>query len=315
MMTDEAIIEVTAGNGGNGAISFRREKYISHGGPDGGDGGDGGDIYFQCSENQDTLRDYLKQKSFHAGDGQPGGRNKRKGKDGKDLILNVPPGTLIKDATSGKIIADLTEKSQIIKIARGGRGGLGNVHFKSPTHQAPKEFQPGEKGEKKKLLLELQLIADVGLIGLPNAGKSTLLSVISNAAVKIAPYPFTTIEPVLGRVNYKGKLFTVADIPGLIKESSAGRGLGLKFLKHIKRTKILVHLIDATSENPKNDYQTIRTEMEKFDKELLKKKEIVVFSKIDLEQKTKSNFKYDIAISAKNLKNINKLLDLIIQNL
>jgi len=315
MLVDEAEILIKAGNGGNGAVSFRREKYISRGGPDGGDGGDGGDIIFKCSEDINTLSQYLRTKNYCAQDGNPGARKKRTGHDGNDLILNVPPGTIIYDGKSGKIISDLTKKGEGFIVARGGRGGLGNIHFKSATHQAPREFKPGEKGEQKFIRLELKLIADVGLVGLPNAGKSTLLSAISNAKPKIASYPFTTIEPILGKVSYKNIDFIVADIPGLIENASKGKGLGYKFLKHIGRTKIIIHLIDAGSLNVKKDYQTVRTELKNFRNNLENKKEIIVLNKIDSNYGLPTDFKYDVAISAKTRKNIEELLDLIVNNL
>ncbi len=313
MLVDEVKIQIKSGDGGDGAVSFRREKYISRGGPDGGDGGDGGNIIFKCSEDINTLSQYLRTKSFKAQDGQPGSGKKKKGKNGQDLILTIPPGTKIYDETNMNLIADFKYAGEEKVIAKGGKGGLGNVHFKSSTNQAPREFKSGQIGEKKLLFLVLQLIADVGLIGLPNSGKSTLLSAISNANPKTAPYPFTTTEPVLGKVSHKGKNFIVADIPGLIKGASKGKGLGYKFLKHIGRTKVLVHLVDASSDNPSKDYKTIRDELHAFDKMLTQKPEIIVINKIDLNTIAPEDFRFDVAISASKGKNINKLLDLIIE--
>lgn len=315
MLVDEAEISIKAGNGGDGAVSFRREKYINRGGPDGGDGGDGGDIIIKCSEDVNTLSQYSRTKYYCAQSGSAGAKKKKTGHGGDDLILNVPPGTIIYDGKSGKVITDFTKRNEIFTIIKGGKGGLGNVHFKSATHQTPREFKPGEKGKQMLIKLELKLIADVGLVGLPNAGKSTLLSAISNANPKVAPYPFTTTEPVLGKVLYKQKDFIVADIPGLIKDASKGRGLGYKFLKHIGRTKIIVHLIDASSPNIEGDYQTVRTELKNFKNNLENKKEIIVLNKIDNTTNFPSDFKYDVAISAITRKNINELLNLIIYNL
>lgn len=315
MLVDEALISVKAGNGGDGAVSFRREKYINKGGPDGGDGGDGGDVIFKCSEDVNTLTQYLRKKHYVAEDGGQGAKQKKTGRDGNDLILKVPVGTMIYDEQSGNLIHDFTTKNEMFTVAKGGKGGLGNVRFKSATHQTPKEFKPGEVVDKKILKLELKLIADVGLVGLPNAGKSTLLSVISNATPKIAPYPFTTTEPVLGKVSHKQKEFIVADIPGLIENASAGKGLGHKFLKHIGRTKIIVHVVDANSPDPKKDYQTVRDELKNYQGDLENLKEITTMSKTDTATKLPADLKYDVAISAVDRTNIDKLLDLIIENL
>ena len=315
MLVDEALVLVKAGNGGNGAVSFRREKYINRGGPDGGDGGDGGDVIFKCSEDVNTLTQYLRKKHYVAKDGGQGAKQKKTGRDGDDLVLEVPVGTVIYDGKSGDLIHDFTTKNEVFTVAEGGRGGLGNVHFKSATHQTPKEFKPGEIVSEKLLKLELKLIADVGLVGLPNAGKSTLLSVISNATPKIASYPFTTTEPVLGKVSHKQKEFVVADIPGLIKDASAGKGLGHKFLKHIGRTKMIVHVLDATSPDPKKDYQIIRDELKNYQGNLEGLKEIVAINKTDIATNLPTDLKYDVAISAVNRTNTGKLLDLIIKNL
>lgn len=237
------------------------------------------------------------------------------GKNGSDLVLYVPPGTIIKDGRSGRVIADLVKKGQLKIVAKGGRGGLGNTRFKSSTHQTPREFKPGAKGEKKEITLELAMIADVGLVGLPNSGKSTLLAVVSNAKPKVAPYPFTTLEPVLGKIRYKSKSFIIADIPGLIEGASSGKGLGHKFLRHIGRTKLIIHLLSADSSDFQKDYITVRTELKNFQQGLENKKELVVISKCDLGFKKSKNFKYDLEISAQTNKNISQLLDLIVQNL
>ena len=315
MLVDEAKIHIKAGRGGDGAVSFRREKYVPRGGPDGGDGGDGGSVIIECSDHVHTLSDYLRQKKFEAESGARGGRAQRHGKSADDLILRVPPGTIIEDLKTNELIFDFTKSGEKVIVAKGGRGGLGNVHFKSATHQAPREFKPGTPGEEEDLKLTLKLIADVGIIGLPNAGKSTLISAISSARPKIAEYPFTTLEPNLGAVDFHDKKFVVCDIPGLIEGASKGRGLGHKFLRHIERTKNLVHLIDATSQNPKRDYKTIRDELKNFSADLSKKGEIIVLTKSDLIKEPPVNFKYDLAISAATGSNVNKLLNLIAQKL
>lgn len=315
MLVDEATIDIEAGKGGDGAVSFRHEKYVDKGGPDGGDGGRGGNIVFLSSTDLNTLNDYARLKRFKAKSGDNGAKAKRYGAQGEDLILKVPVGTIITEQGSGKLVYDFRRPNESIVIAKGGKGGLGNVHFKSPTNRVPREFEPGGLGEQKNLHLELKLVADIGLIGLPNAGKSTLISVISNAKPKIANYPFTTIEPNLAVVKTKGRTFTVCDIPGLIEGASAGKGLGYKFLRHISRTKILVHLIDATSEDYEADYKAIRSELEKYDQGLEKKQEIIVLTKSDLIEKIDQKFKYDIAISSATNKNVSKLIDIILEKL
>lgn len=283
MLTDEVKIKVEAGKGGDGSASFRREKYVPKGGPDGGDGGDGGNIIFRVDGNQNTLTFFNTRKEFRSEDGENGGKKKLHGKNGQDLVLTVPPGTLIYGiyGKAERRLFDLTGSNQEVVVVRGGRGGWGNVHFATATHQTPHEFEPGKPGEKKTLRLELQMIADVGIIGLPNAGKSTLLARISQAKPKIANYPFTTLEPNLGVVNAGDFSFVVADIPGLIKGASAGKGLGHKFLRHVKRTKILVHLIDANNSDPLRDYFEIRDELKDFSFDLIKKPEIVCITKVE----------------------------------
>lgn len=283
MLTDEAKIHIEAGNGGNGAVSFRREKFIAKGGPDGGDGGVGGDVYIKCDPAVHTLFEYSRKKDFKAESGQDGGKNRRTGKNGSDLILSVPPGTIVYktiDTEKEKLI-DLTKIGDMFLITKGGRGGWGNQHFATPTHQTPYESNKGQLGEEYGLIFELKIIADIGLVGLPNVGKSTFLSVVSNARPKIADYKFTTLEPNLGVVRHHDKELVFADIPGLIEGASKGKGLGIKFLKHVERTKELVHIIDANSEDYYKDYIDVKNEFEEFSKELFKKQEIVAINKID----------------------------------
>lgn len=251
MLVDEAKIEIEAGKGGDGAVSFRREKYIDKGGPDGGDGGKGGNIIFLSSTDTNTLNDYARLRHFKAENGENGAKAKRYGAKGEDLILKVPVGTMVTDRASGELLYDFKQPGEEFIMAKGGKGGLGNFHFRSATNRVPREFEPGGPGEKKKIALELKMVADVGLIGLPNAGKSTLISAISHAKPKIANYPFTTLEPNLGVVKYKDKTFVVCDIPGLIEGASEGKGLGIKFLKHVARTKILHTLLPTPPPPPK----------------------------------------------------------------
>lgn len=279
MLTDEAQIKITAGKGGDGAVSFRHEKFVPKGGPDGGDGGKGGDVYFACSNNTHTLTDYSRKKEWSAENGEAGRSKKQTGKNGEDLELPVPPGTIVK--IDGSLVHDFQKENDKLLMARGGRGGWGNVHFATATHQTPVYAKKGESGEELSLKLELKLIADIGLIGLPNSGKSTLLSRISNAKPKIADYPFTTLEPNLGAIKIHDKEFVVADIPGLIEGASKGKGLGDKFLRHIERTTALVHLIDINSEHIIEDYVTIRKELGDWSQDLLNKDEIIVLNKAD----------------------------------
>lgn len=315
MLVDEVKINLEAGRGGDGAVSFRHEKYIDKGGPDGGDGGDGGNIIIECRGNVDSLNTYKHQKDYSAENGSAGSRNRRHGKNGADLLLFVPPGTVIENLETRETLCDLKKPGDSFLAAKGGKGGLGNVHFATPTHRVPREFKPGEPGDKVDIKLEMKMIADVGLIGLPNAGKSTLISAISNARPKIAGYPFTTIEPVLGMVAYDDKSFVVCDVPGLIEGAAHGRGLGDKFLKHIERTKLLVHLIDPTAGNVAESYKAIRKELELYSKELTRKEEIIVLTKSDLNIEVPSDFKYDLFISAATGSNINELIKLIITKL
>ena len=283
MFIDQAELEIKAGNGGDGAVTFRREKYVPKGGPSGGNGGKGGDVIIQAFSNLNTLLDFKYKRKYLAGDGAIGGSSLKDGKNGKDVLIKVPVGTIIKDFNDDKILADLDEEGKIIVIAKGGRGGKGNSNFATSTNQAPRYAENGKKGESKKIILELKLIADVGIIGFPNAGKSTLISVISSAKPKIADYPFTTLEPNLGIVYYKDyKSFTVADIPGIIEGAHEGKGLGLKFLRHIERTKILLFLIEVTSENIERDYKILLNELKQYSKKLAERKKIIALSKSDL---------------------------------
>ncbi|MGA8241198.1 MAG: GTPase ObgE [Desulfobacterales bacterium] len=283
---DEAIITVQSGNGGRGCVSFRREKYIPRGGPDGGDGGKGGDVVLRASSGKRTLYDFRHKKQFRAQNGQQGQGRQKTGRDGEDLVIELPPGTLIRDAETGQIIADLVEAGQRFVAAKGGRGGQGNTRFKSATHRAPRFAQPGEPGQSLTLTLELKLIADVGIIGLPNAGKSTLISAISSANPKIGAYPFTTLTPNLGVVQAgSNQPFIVADIPGLIAGAHEGTGLGIRFLRHIERTGFLVHLVDASRidlNSPLEDYRIVNTELAHYGRGLNDKPQIVVLNKMDL---------------------------------
>ncbi len=283
MLIDEVEITVQAGRGGDGAVSFRHEKHVPRGGPDGGDGARGGSIYIKASLSTHGLATYRGTKNFKAQSGENGSGTRSSGKSGEDLYLYVPPGTRIHHlmGDSSRVVADLINDGDEVLIAKGGHGGKGNWRFRSATNQTPREFEPGTLGVKKSLRLELQLIADVGLVGLPNAGKSTLLSVISNARPKIADYPFTTLEPNLGMVNYHDDQFVVADIPGLIEGAAIGKGLGHEFLKHILRTNVIVHLLSVLDDDLEKNYQIIRKELGEFDKTLLNKPEIIVLTKID----------------------------------
>jgi GTP-binding protein len=283
MFIDYAKIYVEAGRGGSGCMSFRREKFVPKGGPDGGDGGKGGDVIMQVSAGMRTLQDFQMRKHFRAERGEHGKGANKTGHGGAEVLIKMPPGTVVKDAATGEILADLVNENDRVVIARGGRGGRGNARFVSSTHQAPREWEVGELGESRWLILELKLLADVGLVGLPNAGKSTLLARITAARPKIAEYPFTTLTPNLGVVQYKeNNSFVVADIPGLIEGAHEGRGLGIEFLRHIERTSVLVVMLDATSDNLISDYQTLTKELESYNPMLLQKPRIVALSKMDL---------------------------------
>lgn len=291
MFTDYAKIYASAGKGGNGAVSFRREKYIAAGGPDGGDGGKGGDIYFEVDPDSNTLIDFRYKKKFKAENGNNGEGAHKYGKSGEDLYIKVPIGTIVKDAKTNEILADLSEKGQKELVLRGGRGGKGNSHFATATRQAPRFAQGGEGGEEKELILELKLLADVGLIGYPSVGKSTILSIVTAATPKIADYPFTTLVPNLGVVKPEyGESFVIADIPGLIEGASEGVGLGTEFLRHIERTRLLLHVIDVSGlsgRDPIEDYYVINKELEKYSEKLAKRKQIIVANKIDSMQDPK----------------------------
>lgn len=303
-MVDEAKIKIIAGDGGNGAIHFLRERYKPKGGPDGGDGGRGGSVYFEVDPNLNTLQNFRYKKRFEAEDGKKGQGRKKSGRKGEDVVVKVPPGTLVKELVDGRedLLYDLVEPGIKVLIARGGQGGRGNWHFRSSTNQTPQVAERGEEGERKTLVMELKLLADVGLVGLPNAGKSTILSVLSAAKPKVAKYPFTTLEPNLGVVEYGDESIVMADIPGLIEGASKGKGLGDQFLKHVERTSVIVHVLAVNSaregreveenwhdmeveelvEILLSDYETIREELEDYSDQLLEKEEIVVINKIDL---------------------------------
>lgn len=280
---DEAKIFVKAGDGGNGCISFRREKFVPKGGPDGGSGGNGGNVVVRADKQLNTLLDFKYKRNYKAEPGEHGRGKKQDGRWGKDIVLRVPCGTLIKEAVNGEILADLVKHGDEVLVAKGGKRGKGNIHFATSTNQAPRIAEPGTPGEERELRFELKLLADVGLIGFPNAGKSTLISVISAAKPKIADYPFTTLVPNLGIVRYADwKSFIVADIPGLIEGAYRGRGLGIQFLRHIERTKALVFLIDATSDQPNEDFTILMNELKEHNADLPKKRKIVALTKIDL---------------------------------
>jgi len=278
---DQAKIYIQSGKGGDGCVSFRREKYIEFGGPDGGDGGKGGDVWVECVGNLNTLIDYRYQQHFRARNGQPGMGRNRTGKDGEDCVIKVPPGTEILEEDNETLIADLKEPGERVRIARGGNGGFGNAHFKSATNQAPRRANPGQEAEVFTVWLRLKLIADAGLVGLPNAGKSTFLSAVTAAKPKIGAYPFTTLHPNLGVVRAGETDFVIADIPGLIEGASDGAGLGTRFLGHVERCRVLLHLIDVTQEDVVADYHTVRTELDAYGGDLVDKPEIIALSKCD----------------------------------
>ena len=272
-----------SGKGGRGSAHFRREKFVPKGGPDGGDGGAGGDIILRGNRNYWTLLHLRYQRHIFAGHGEGGSKAKRSGKGGESKIIEVPCGTVAYDAHTGEYLCDITDHGQEVRLLKGGRGGLGNVHFKSPTNQAPRYAQPGEPYEERWVILELKLLADVGLVGFPNAGKSTLLSVVSAAKPKIANYPFTTLEPNLGIVSYRDdKSFVMADIPGIIEGASEGKGLGLRFLRHIERNSLLLFIIPADSDDIKNEYEILYNELKKYNPDLLDKQHVLAISKSDM---------------------------------
>ncbi len=301
MFIDYTVIKCLSGNGGQGAVSFRREKYIPKGGPDGGDGGKGGDVVFIADKQLHTLQDIRYKKTYSAGKGQQGSSNQRTGKNGVNAIICVPLGTVVKEMESGNIVADLVDDKQEFVALQGGKGGKGNARFKSATHQTPRHAQPGIDGQVNTYALELKVLADVGLVGLPNAGKSTLLSVVSAARPKIADYPFTTLEPNLGIVKYGDyKSFVMADIPGLIEGAAEGKGLGHQFLKHVERTQVLLYLIDCTEEDPQSVFETLSTELKTYNPDLDKKPQLIIRTKTDLLNEE----------NEKNWKSFEKFLDI-----
>ncbi len=318
---DQAKIYIKAGNGGSGSASFRREKFVEYGGPDGGDGGNGGSIIFQSDRNLNTLIDFRYAQHFKAQHGKPGSKRNKTGANGEDLILKVPLGTQLYEEDNNTLIYDFTKNKEKYLVASGGKGGLGNVRFKSSTNRAPRKKTNGKLGEEFWIWLQLKVIADIGIIGKPNAGKSSLLAALTRAKPKIANYPFTTINPNLGVSYYGGKEITLADIPGLVEGAHKGVGLGDKFLRHIERCKILLHLIDLSDSNLLNSYKKIKLELSNYDKDLIKKKEIIFFNKSDLlenneineklkEFKKRIKTKYEIVsvYSNKDIQRMKKLL-------
>ncbi|HKM33275.1 MAG TPA: GTPase ObgE [Lachnospiraceae bacterium] len=286
MFADRATIYVKSGKGGDGHVSFRREKYVPNGGPDGGDGGKGGDVIFEIDEGLNTLTDFRHISKYQAQNGEDGGKKKCRGKNGNDIIIKVPPGTVIKEAESGKVIVDMSGDTKTINLLKGGRGGNGNQHYATPTMQAPKYAQPGQAAKELKMLLELKVIADVGLVGFPNVGKSTFLAKVTNAKPKIANYHFTTLNPNLGVVDLSdGKGFVIADIPGLIEGASEGIGLGHEFLRHIERTKVIIHMVDAAGSegrDPIADIYAIDKELEAYNPEIAKRPQVIAANKMDI---------------------------------
>ena len=318
---DQAKIYIKAGNGGTGVSSFRREKYIEFGGPDGGDGGNGGSIILESERNLNTLIDFRYKQHFKAENGKPGSKKNKTGGSGKDLILKIPVGTQIYEEDNNTLIYDFTNNKDKFVVATGGKGGLGNTKFKSSTNRAPRKKTDGRKGEEFWVWLQLKVIGDVGIIGLPNAGKSSFLSKCTRAKPKIANYPFTTINPNLGVLNINHNEIVLADIPGLIEGSHKGIGLGDKFLRHIERCKTLIHLIDISEEDVLENYLKVRSELSKYDKSILKKKEIIIFNKVDLinketikenlknfKKKVRKNFEIISLITNENLEKVKKMI-------
>lgn len=318
MFIDEARIYVRSGRGGAGMVHFHREKYVPRGGPDGGDGGRGGDVIFEVQETLNTLQSFRYKHKFVADDGEKGGPSNMTGKSARDLVIPVPPGTIIYDAVTNELLGDLVEKGQRLVLCKGGRGGLGNQHFATSRNQAPRTAEKGEPPEERELKLELKLLADVGIVGVPNAGKSSLLAAVTNAKPKIADYPFTTIEPNLGVANLdEDTSLVLADIPGLVEGAHQGVGLGDSFLRHIQRTRVLIHVLDGMAEDPMADLSQINSELALFDPQLAKKPQIVVVNKIDLPdvqekwpelKKQLKKHKYDLlsisAVTHENLKTV-----------
>ena len=305
---DQAKINLKAGNGGSGSASFRREKFVEFGGPDGGDGGDGGSIIFEAERNLNTLIDYRYSQHFKAENGKPGSKKNKTGANGKDLTLKVPIGTQIYEEDNNTLVYDFKKDKERYLVANGGKGGLGNVRFKSSTNRAPRKKTDGKGGEEFWIWLQLKIIADIGIIGLPNAGKSSLLAALTRAKPKIANYPFTTINPNLGVSYYNNREVTLADIPGLVEGAHKGIGLGDKFLRHIERCKILLHLIDVTEDNLIENYKKIRSELKNYSLSLVKKREIIYFNKSDLVKK--SDLKEKLDIFSKNIKKKYKIISI-----
>lgn len=312
--TDEVNIRLKAGNGGPGSVSFRREKYVAKGGPDGGDGGKGGDLYFEADRRYYNLSHFNPDRLYKAENGKQGSGQNKHGRDGEDLIIKVPPGTIVTDSETGEVIADLIDEETPIKVKVGGVGGMGNAFFKSSTQQTPRFAQPGVPCEEVSVNLNLKLIADLGLVGLPNAGKSTLLSVITNANPKIGDYPFTTLIPNLGVLEYKdGVVYKIADIPGIIEGAHKGSGLGLSFLQHIERVKCIIYIVDSTTEDINYTLELLKGELRTYDESLVDRKTLIILSKIDLItperiEEIKSEFKEEIVpISSTEMENIDLL--------
>ena len=316
MFVDFVNITISSGKGGNGVVAFRREKFVPKGNPNGGNGGKGGNVSFIGDKNLHTLLDFTYHRKFEAEDGKAGDKNDMTGKSGKSITVKVPLGTLLKDNETDEVIADITDDLTPITILIGGKGGLGNRNFKTSTNQAPTYCQPGDKGETRSVNLELKVMADVGLVGFPNAGKSTLLSVISNAKPKIADYPFTTLVPNLGIVKYENySSFVIADIPGLIEGASEGKGIGLQFLRHIERTRMLLYMINADSEDYENDFNTLKKEVDNY-KEILDNRPIIkVLTKSDLLEEGRDTSFFDIEISSFSLLGIEELKNLIVEKI
>jgi len=280
---DEVDLKVQSGDGGKGIVAWRKEKYVPKGGPSGGDGGDGGSVYVEADENLYTLMDLSHNKNVFAEDGKPGGRREQKGASGDDMVIRVPPGTVVKDQHTGEMVGEVVENGQRICVAEGGQGGHGNAFFKSSTNQAPRHAQPGEDGEERHLTFELKLMADVGLVGFPNAGKSTLVSTLSAAEPEVADYPFTTVTPQLGMIYVSEfETFVMADIPGIIEDAHEGKGLGLQFLRHIERTSVLMFVIPITSDDLGEEYRQLIYELESYEADLMEKPHLVALSKIDV---------------------------------
>ncbi|MFU8806520.1 MAG: GTPase ObgE [Bradymonadaceae bacterium] len=331
MFVDEAEIRVSAGRGGHGMVAFRREKYVPRGGPAGGDGGNGGNVKFVATNNINTLSDFRHVRHLKAEDGRPGGPKNMTGRNGEDAVVELPVGTMIHDAETGELIADLTAEDQEVVVATGGRGGLGNQHFATSSNQAPRKATEGKPGESLRLKLELKLIADVGLVGFPSVGKSTIIATISSARPKIADYPFTTLVPNLGVVQWKNmQEFVVADIPGLIEGAHEGHGLGIQFLKHIERTNLIVHVLEVVpsieeqpnDREPIRDFEVIRDELAKYNPALLEQPQLVVLNKVDLPfvraevERLQAHFQDDLgmpflAISAATGENIDEFKDML----